>query len=238
MKVTEKLELISRIGRELQARFTYDEIDVFLAEFGIERPAIQSSNSKWVYAKAALAGHDDALILRVAEELELVSPGAAGPLHPPRNWASGKEFRLFLSHLSKDKDKATRLKTCLAPRGISGFVAHEDIHPTLEWQNEIERALHTMDAFVAILTPGFKDSVWTQQEIGYALGRGVKIIALRMGEDPAGFISRQQALSRGSRTAEAVAEEIADLLLDDARTRDRLAAVRQARAGLPDDIPF
>jgi hypothetical protein len=47
-----------------------------------------------------------------------------------------------------------------------------------------------MDAFLAIHTPGFKDSFWTQQEIGFAVGRGVKIISFKMGEDPTGFISK------------------------------------------------
>jgi hypothetical protein len=51
-----------------------------------------------------------------------------------------------------------------------------NIPPTLEWHVEIERALYNMDAFLAIHTPGFKDSFWTQQEIGFAVGRGVKII--------------------------------------------------------------
>jgi hypothetical protein len=85
------------------------------------------------------------------------------------------------------KDEATRLKGCLAPYAINGFVAHEDIHPTLEWQTEIERALYAMDAFIAIHTPGFSASIWTQQEIGFAVARGVKIISFKMGEDPTGL---------------------------------------------------
>ena len=34
MRVTEKLELIDKVGRELQRRFGYSEIDAFLGEFG------------------------------------------------------------------------------------------------------------------------------------------------------------------------------------------------------------
>lgn len=237
VRVTEKLDLISRIGRELQERFSYHEIDAFLAEFGVPPPGPISTNSKWVYSKAALGGQSDDVILRIAEELEMIPKGAGAPLNPPRNWAGGRGLRLFISHLSKDKDKATRLKVCLASHRIDGFVAHEDIHPTLEWQDEIERALHTMDAFVALLTPGFSNSVWTQQEVGFAVGRGTKIIALKMGEDPRGFISRKQALSRGRRSAEDVAEEIKDLLLDDARTRDRLTEAWRSYGDL-EDIPF
>ena len=80
-----------------------------------------------------------------------------------------------------------RLKTCLSAYAMDGFVAHQDIHPTLEWQVEIERALRNMDAFIAIHTKGFSGSIWTQQEIGFAVARDVKIISLKMGEDPTGL---------------------------------------------------
>jgi hypothetical protein len=131
------------------------------------------------------------------------------------------------------------LKSVLAPLGISAFVAHEDIHPTLEWQVEIERALHTMEAFVSMHTLGFSKSIWTQQEIGFAVGRGTKIIALRMGEDPTGFISKRQALNRGSRTAEEIAADIDQLLMADPQTSARLEEAKAVLKGNDEiDIPF
>jgi hypothetical protein len=145
---------------------------------------------------------------------------------PPANWRNTRRFRLFISHIASDKDKAMRLKSCLIQYSIDAFVAHEDIEPTLEWQPEIERALRTMDAFLAIHTLGFAMSIWTQQEVGYAVGRGVKIISLQMGEDPTGFISKHQALGRRSRTAEQVAAEIDAILSKDTRTRNKLAAAK------------
>lgn len=190
MRVSDKLALIDKVGRELQSRFRYDEIDTFLAEYNISPPGQVGYNSKWVYSKAALQGTPTDTLLKIAEELDINVPrGHANASVLPRNWKDSKHFRLFISHIAKEKDKATRLKGCLRQYAISGFVAHEDIHPTLEWQREIERALYAMDAFVAIHTNGFSKSVWTQQEVGFAVGRGVKIISLKMGEDPTGFIS-------------------------------------------------
>ncbi|BBO89700.1 toll/interleukin-1 receptor domain-containing protein [Desulfosarcina ovata] len=72
-----------------------------------------------------------------------------------------KCFRVFLSHKAEVKTETAGLKDKLKLYGISCFVAHEDIDPTREWQNEIENALHTMDSFVALLTDGFHDSLWT-----------------------------------------------------------------------------
>jgi hypothetical protein len=52
-----------------------------------------------------------------------------------------------------------------------------------------------MDAFVALMTQEFHDSLWTDQEVGVAFGRGVPIIAVKLGKDPYGFIGKFQALS-------------------------------------------
>jgi hypothetical protein len=93
------------------------------------------------------------------------------------------------------KKNAARLKEQLALFGISAFVAHADIRPGEEWQAEIERALATMDAFVALLTSKFHDSKWTDQEVGYAFARRVPRIAVKLGTDPYGFIGKFQALA-------------------------------------------
>ena len=126
-----------------------------------------------------------------------------------RIWEDGC-FRLFLSHKTEAKKETAELKKSLRSYGISSFVAHEDIHPTEEWQNEIENALATMDGFVAIMTKEFHESNWTDQEVGYAFARGVPLIALRLGRDPYGFIGKFQGLTADWFGAPA---EIAKLLI-------------------------
>lgn len=221
------MELADKIGGQLQERYTFKDIDAFFAAMNISTDGLSDlrggSNSKRTYVKAILARLPEADVLRVAGELDLVPAGAIfSQVVPPKNWQDTKGFRLFISHISKDKLKATRLKDALAKYDITGFVAHEDIHPTLPWQDEIERALQTMDALIAVHTVGFSASIWTQQEIGYALGRGTKVISFKMGENPTGFIGKHQALPRRNRTAEEIAEEIDKLLDADPRTTARL----------------
>lgn len=133
-----------------------------------------------------------------------VAPDAA-----QRIWADDY-FRLFMSHKAQVKRETAQLKTDLEAYGISAFVAHEDIHPTRAWQDEIENALASMDGFVALMTPDFHESDWTDQEVGYALARGVPIIALRLGRDPYGFLGKFQGLSCDWRSAP---EEIVKLLI-------------------------
>ncbi len=112
-----------------------------------------------------------------------------------RIWGENNGYRIFLSHKTEVKKEVAKLKEDLEPWGVSCFVAHADINPTREWQNEIENALASMDGFVALLTENFHDSNWTDQEVGYALARGVPIIAVKLGKDPYGFIGKFQALA-------------------------------------------
>ena len=239
MKVTDRFDAIDKIGRELQRRFGYSEIDAYLEQFGVNPPnGSVGVNSKWVYSKVALRSAPLAVIARIAHDLGIGSLAQlAAQGNPPAIWRGTNDLRLFVSHISKDKLKATRLRDCLKRYSIQAFVAHEDIEPTREWQSEIEHALFAMDAMVAIHTPGFSRSIWTQQEVGFAIGRGVKIVSLRMGEDPTGFLSKHQALSRGTKSAEDVAKELAQIFADDERTSTRLKEA-QVRSRLDEEIPF
>ena len=111
-----------------------------------------------------------------------------------RLWPEGS-FRVFMSHKTEVKKKVADLKERLARFGVASFVAHEDIQPTREWREEIENALASMDVFVALLTDKFHESDWTDQEVGYALARGVPMVAVKLGRDPYGFIGKFQALT-------------------------------------------
>lgn len=133
-------------------------------------------------------------------------------------WPEGK-FRLFLSHRDSDKAAVAGLKKELSLYGVHGFVAHEEIKPAKEWQNEIELGLRSMQALVALLTTGFHESEWTDQEIGWGMGRGVPVISARLGCIPCGFIGRYQAILECSLDSpKALAAKIVKLLLEDHRT--------------------
>lgn len=108
-------------------------------------------------------------------------------------WRPGL-FRLFISHLSQNKLSASHLKQYLSNYGIDCFVAHEDITPSKEWEEEIEKALFTMDALCAIVEPEFIKSQWCDQEVGIALGQKKLVISRDKGCVPYGFFGKYQAL--------------------------------------------
>jgi len=131
-------------------------------------------------------------------------------------WTPGY-LRLFLSHKAHYKKQASQFKEAMDYYGVS-----EDIEPTKEWQSEIERALFSMDALVALMTKDFADSRWTDQEIGVAIGRQVPVIPIRLGTDPYGFIGKYQAVSGIGKGTKNLAKAVYDVLWTKAPLRARL----------------
>ena len=131
-------------------------------------------------------------------------------------------FRIFISHKDDNKKFANELKKALEVFGISSFVAHEDIEPSTEWQKEIENALFLMDSLLALLSTGFSASVWTNQEVGVAFGRGVFILSVKAGEDPKGFVGKFQALRPKSDDINDLALRIAGQLIKNPKTSDKM----------------
>ena len=225
MRNIDRIRFLDLIGRELQSRMTYSDINVYLKSFGIntQKPT-SGTNSKWVYVKELLANEPDETILKISEELD-INHAQIGPTQnsiiDSKYWKTFY-FRLFISHVSLIKDKASLLQKALVDYGISAFVAHEDIEPTQEWQIEIEKALFSMDALVALITPEFSQSKWADQEIGVAIGRGVVIVPVRRGADPHGFIGKYQGFQSVGKSVADVASGIFNILGSNERTLPRL----------------
>lgn len=172
--VTQKDEIQKRVTEDLNK--LHNVQNEFIAEVFLEMEVLEES--EW---------RRDSGLLMAGKRVVL-------PDATQRIWGDGG-FRLFLSHKAGVKKETAELKARLGAFGISCFVAHEDIHPTKAWQDEIENALASMDGFVALMTDDFHNSDWTDQEVGYALARGVPMIAVRLGMYPYGFIAKFQALS-------------------------------------------
>ncbi len=140
----------------------------------------------------------------------------------PSFWQAGV-FRLFISHTAANKESAHRLKTALADYKVAAFVAHDDIEPTKQWEAEIERALRTMDAMSAIITPDFFQSRWCDQEVGIAIGRGKLVVPLCKEAIPHGFLGKFQGFQTRGLLPSAVAEQLVEILIGHSQSADRMA---------------
>lgn len=133
-------------------------------------------------------------------------------------WANGY-FRLFISHLTKDKIAARNLKICMKEYGIDCFVAHEDIRISREWKIEIENALFSMDALCAIVTPDFRNSDWCDQEVGIALGQKKAVLPISKEMMPYGFFGKYQALKSAGKNANEIAKALWLVITENVKTR-------------------
>jgi hypothetical protein len=217
MRVTEKIRLIGSIATEMADRYTIVQMKIFFKEFSVEFQFDQQSYSS--YAEAVFDNIKDLtpkVLKKIADELDLSTEIIL--TEPPANWEEKDTVKAFISHTSKDKETAAKIREYLKPFNIDGFVAHEDIVPSKEWQVEIEKALKTMDFFISVHTEGFKESIWCQQEVGFAACRNVVIIPIKFKEDPTGFIGKIHAIVRGKKNAPQVIDAILDILREDKRT--------------------
>jgi hypothetical protein len=79
--------------------------------------------------------------------------------------------------------------------GISVFLAHSDIEGGDRWERAIIDKIRSCDVVLALLTPKFRRSKWTDHETGMGIGASRHIIPLRVDNvKPYGFIARYQAL--------------------------------------------
>ncbi len=145
---------------------------------------------------------EDEYVHRVHFEYDDDAPSqslSVDPIAMERLWQPNM-LKVFISHRDTAKVYAHDLSKRLGRMGFSCFVAHDSIEPDEEWQKEIEKAPQSMDVMLAFITDDFFDSAWTNQEIGYAIGKRIPIVSVKLqSRDPIGFIKDRQAI-RGSIT--------------------------------------
>lgn len=219
-----RVKLIQKITTHLE-REEWPIIDLTLKQFGFPVTDLWDGTIK-AYLVEMLSQGKDSDLTELAEHIDAdASENSGAPIPAELDyWEPGK-LRTFISHLSGNKKQGSDLKDQLSPLGMTGFIAHKDIHPTSEWQTEIEAALAACELMVALVYPGFKESEWCDQEIGYALGRGVPVFTIRVGADPTGFVSRFQAFHGKGKTASKIAAEIFDAAITHKQLQTRMAEI-------------
>lgn len=218
-RITLVTEIISRLHIE-----EWHLIDLTLSQFGLPTTDGWQGGNKNSYVMEMVKSAKDNILIELAQHVGYLLEEVPKPGIDPPFWRK-RMFRLFISHLSSEKALAAQLQEALLTYEISGFVAHNDIEPTLEWQTQIETALATADSLVALLHPAFHASSWTDQEIGFAMGRRLPVFAVRFGQDPYGFIGRFQGFVGGGKTPAALASELFDAYRKNKQSQKRMGEV-------------
>lgn len=161
-----KSQLVDVLGT---ADWSFDKINLLLDEFCLEQ---LSDNWQGPSYSDIISGISDSLLVEMyavvmdidEEEVQNVVESAENV-----NWKDGY-VRLFLSHPANHKKFVGQVAQELALVGIHGFVAHDTMQYSKPWQSQIEQALRSMQACVALIHPDFSDSSRCQQEVGWARG--------------------------------------------------------------------
>lgn len=205
---SERFRIVSAVSEELED-WPWTRIEALYLAFGVTPP----SPGYDISAAECLISLDDNDLVELSKVVfgtqHVVSAGTDVAAPPPSDapWSTDG-FRLFISHSADHKSICGSLATSLGRYGIEGFVAHDSMKVTRPWQTQIEVALQTMDALLVLCHPETVSSAWCQQEIGWALGRGVPYFVVRMGADPKGFVSHQQWPSHAGSPSEDIASAV------------------------------
>ena len=160
-----------------------------------------------------LEGGSVPALLELAEFLSVKRPIPQAFQQADTPWKTDG-FHLFASHQSADKVVVAQLKSALSEFGIETFVAHEDIEVSKQWLRVVEAGLQTCEGLVACIGTQFHSSTWTDQEVGWVVGRRVPVVSWCLDAcDPYGFLGQYQALKPRGKALEGVASDLVDAFL-------------------------
>lgn len=244
VKPGERVKLIEEAADSLAGR-DFTKAQMILEQFGIETYDIDGSwhgapdEPTYLLQQIGKAGDDTLASLHaflVGDDAQPETDPLGGP------WRVDLPARVFLSHRHENRFVVGHVKVRLADRfGITAFVAHYDIEPSKEWRAVIKTALASCDALAAFLDPGFHKSQWCDQEVGWAMGRGVPIIPVRdrthsrAEVGPGGFLDEHQEVQLDSGAGGSYApwhatEHIFRVIVTHPRTRETVGVKALAEA--------
>lgn len=89
-----------------------------------------------------------------------------------------KQLVIFLSHAADDLDHVELVRGQIAALGARVYLAEHDPQPGTPLAEKVTTAIDRSDAVIVVLTSASHNSVYVQQEIGFAKARGKLIIPI------------------------------------------------------------
>lgn len=183
----ERITLI-RESATLLDKQEWDIVDLILQQHRM--PVTEPwTDTKTAYVVQMIKDADDKVLEELHTYLTSETVGDMIADHSP--W-TGDRLRLFCSHSARFRVQVGEIGDALSRFGIEPFIAHDAIEPSKEWAQVLEGALSSCDALVVFLHPGFRESKWCDQEVGWVMGRKRPVLPLHYGLEPYGFLEKLQ----------------------------------------------
>lgn len=214
MKPGERIPLIKAATDSLLGQF--DDATLILTQFGIDVDGWgwnSNIDSKRQFLTTVIAQSDDEVLASLHDYLVGGEQAPVSTTEDEELWGD-QPLRIFISHKWEDAEWVSGVRDVLAKYGISAFVAHKDITPSKRWRDVIKSGLRSCHMMVAVLHEDFHTSQWCDQEVGWALGRGIPIATVRRGD----------AFKREN---DGFLEEVQDIVLDLTKSSGEWRAARE-----------
>src|SRR4051812_9152071 len=85
---------------------------------------------------------------------------------------------IFISYAREDREFVSGLQSALAAHGYDVWVDWQDIPPSADYFEEIQRAIGGADAILVVLSPDFASSRVCGQEIAHAVAASKRLIPI------------------------------------------------------------
>ena len=86
--------------------------------------------------------------------------------------------KVFISYSRKDKALAERLNRALDEINLDSWIDWDDIPPTADWWDQIQKGIESSDGFVFLLSPDSVTSTVCKDEINHAVKNGKRLVPL------------------------------------------------------------
>lgn len=210
MDKSQRINLIIKIAEEM-SNLDWDIIDGKLRQFNLRWQEEWNGNYKKSYIIDSLEDAEAGQLIRLASSLD-IRDFDLYPLELPNYW-SRVRFRVFISYRSRYKKEAGELAYALRPYLFTTFVAHRDIPPLTVWRDELLIALKTAQVYIALLTEDFREGEWTDNEVGFGLGRNRLVIPISYGGEPYGLLEHWHHGLAFTEDYDYMASQISELIM-------------------------
>ncbi|MGQ9627958.1 MAG: toll/interleukin-1 receptor domain-containing protein [Anaerolineae bacterium] len=137
-----------------------------------------------------------------------------------------KEYDIFLSYQSKDREWVRRLVDALSEQGLRVWYDEKEVRPGEPILHRMEEGLRGSAHVVFVITPQTARSNWMAAELGAALALQKSVIPVvsedTPSEDIPGPIKLRKYLLKGD--PEVVAEEIVRGIASEHKGKDKISA--------------
>lgn len=103
-------------------------------------------------------------------------------------------YRIFVSYYHEDMTEVEIVRKYLKNKGQIMMSDH-NLTPGMAFTDEIKRYIAYSHLFIPIITKESNKSPWVHQEIGYAMGLGIPVLPLAVGQFHEGMVQYIQAVT-------------------------------------------